>query len=117
MKWLLWLGYIFSFGLLYLWIVKKSKQIAQQPNTKLVESTSIPFKVKDFVSACGGKENFVNIKTTPTQLIVTFKDVNSVSLTKLNALNIKGINKNQNQFRFVLGNFVNELKKKIEDEQ
>ncbi|AAB96213.1 PTS transporter subunit IIBC [Mycoplasmoides pneumoniae] len=117
MKVLLWIGYVLSFGLLYLYLVKRAKRAALQLNNKLVESHTIPFAVRDFIAACGGRTNFVSLRTSPTQLIVSFAKPELVQIAALQKLGIKGINKSQNQYRFVLGNFVNQLKQQIENER
>lgn len=115
-KFLLVLGYIFTFGILYVVLKNKAKKTALVFNDELRVSTKIPFNVDKFINALGGKPNILQTSSTISSIKINVSDRSKVNEADIKALKPKGYMWDANQnLTLIFGDFVQALETAIKE--
>lgn len=85
------LGYIFTFGVLYVVLRKKARKRAQQINKQLTVSADIPFAIDDLIAALGGIKNIEQTFATISAFKAVLKVRGLVDDDALRKLKPKGL--------------------------
>ncbi len=113
-RFLLVLGYVLTFGVLYLIMRRMAKERAKTRNQELIASDKIPFAPERFVKALGSIENVAAVSSTLSAIKVTVKDKALFDEASLKALKPKGYMWNaDNVLTIVFGDFAGALESAI----
>lgn len=111
----LWLGYIFTFGILYAVLRSKAKKAASQTNKQLTVSAKIPFPVEDLVSALGGAKNIESTSATISSFKASLKVRGLADDDALRRLRPKGLMwDGTGSVTLLFGDFSGELKARVD---
>lgn len=109
------LGYIFTFGILYIVLRQRLKKHVASKNKQLTVSTKIPFTIDDLLAALGTKENIITYNSTITTLKVEVKSKPAVNIDHLKKLGTKGVMWGNNQsLILVIGDFAPTVVKELD---
>ncbi|WP_052663474.1 hypothetical protein [[Mycoplasma] testudinis] len=113
-NWKLKLRYIFSFGIYYFVLKKRSKKHAQIQKTELTISEKIPFAIADLVKAIGTWDNVKNYTSTINTLKLDIINRQNVDTNELKKVGAKGIMWNgQNSLVLVFGDYAPTIAKEL----
>lgn len=84
------IGYIFTFGILYFVLNKKAKKQATISNDSLTLTNKIPFNVNDFVTSLGGFSNIEFSSSTISSIRIKLRDKNHFDEDKFKKFKPKG---------------------------
>lgn len=109
------LFYIFTFGIGYIYAMKKAKNINTITKDKIETSKTIDFDILKLITALGGKANIIEINSTISNLKVKVKDINTVNVDGIKKLGAIGTLKNIDVITILFGDnsqYVAELLRK-----
>ncbi|WP_027123798.1 hypothetical protein [Mycoplasmoides pirum] len=113
-KFFLVLGYIFTFGILYLVLNNFAKKKATLSNETLLVSNNIPFDVNNFLIVLGGAENIESTSSTISSIKIKLKNKNLFIENKLKNFKPKGYLWNaDNVLTILFGDFSQALSNEI----
>lgn len=97
------LFYIFTFGIGYIYAMKKAKNINTITKDKIETSKTIDFDILKLITALGGKANIIEINSTISNLKVKVKDINIVNVDGIKKLGAIGTLKNIDVITILFG--------------
>lgn len=97
------LFYIFTFGIGYIYAMKKAKNINTITKDKIETSKTIDFDILKLIIALGGKANIIEINSTISNLKVKVKDINIVNVDGIKKLGAIGTLKNIDVITILFG--------------
>lgn len=111
----LWLGYIFTFGILYAVLRAKAKKAASTTNAQLTVSAKIPFAPSELAAALGGADNIASTAATISSFKASLKDRAKADEAALRRLRPKGLMwDGSGAVTLLFGDFSGELKSRID---
>lgn len=108
--------YIFTFGIAYFVLKAKAKKHAITVNNELTLSYDIPFKLEDFYSSVGGKENITNIEANINSIKVFVNDIEKVNQDSIKKLGAKGSMLSENCVTCLFGDYSKKLDEVLKNE-
>jgi len=106
---------IITFGIYYAIIRNKAHKLTKI-NSSITTSNLIDFDVNELINCLGGKENIDNISTSISTFSVSLK--RTINIDKdmfLRKFKIKGINKINNKYMFLIGDNATTVGNKIKE--
>ncbi|WP_033160209.1 hypothetical protein [Mycoplasmoides alvi] len=115
-KFILILGYIFTFGILFFILKKMAKKQAQVVNDSLIVSNNIPFNIDDFILSLGGLKNIAFCSSTISSIKIKLFDKSLFDEIKFKKFKPKGYMWDaENTLTILFGDFSSALEKFIKN--
>lgn len=112
---LMWLLYIFTFGIAYFVLKKKAIEKVNTTNDNLTVTNKLLIDINEFIKSLGGIDNIKETNATINSINVFIHDNKKIDLDNIKKLGAKGTMVLEKKITCLFGDFSMELSKQLNE--